>query len=91
MKLAIARQGKGRKVGATCAKPTAKNRKKKACVRLTPVTTLTKAGTGRLVLPFAAKVGGKKLPVGTYRVTASARDAAGNVSAPRTVTFRVVR
>ena len=46
---------------------------------------------GRNQLKLAARVGRRKLGLGRYRITAVAVDAAGNRSAPRRLTFRVVR
>jgi hypothetical protein len=41
-------------------------------------------------VPLSARIGGRRLPAGRYRVTLVARDAAGNRSAPIRMGFTVV-
>jgi hypothetical protein len=49
----------------------------------------TRAGTNRVA--FTGRIGRKALRPGRYRATVTAADRAGNVSAPRTIRFRIVR
>jgi hypothetical protein len=74
-------------------KPTPKLRKKRACVRYVPAGTLTrsKLAAGPHSTPFSGRIGKRALKPGSYRATLMATDAAGNKSAPKTVTFRIVR
>jgi hypothetical protein len=55
------------------------------------VATLTrtiKVGPGRV--PFTGRLGKRRLAAGTYRLTLTARDSAGNVSKPVRLTFTIV-
>ncbi len=81
----------GKRKGKACVKPTRALRRAKSCVRYATVATRTVAGTAAANrLAFNAKAGRKAYAPGRYRITLSARDAAGNVSALRTVSFRVL-
>ncbi|MFN8131978.1 MAG: hypothetical protein U0R70_10575 [Solirubrobacteraceae bacterium] len=81
----------GKRKGRACVKPTRALRRAKTCVRYRTVRTRRAAGTaGANRLAFNAKFGKAKLPAGRYRVTLSAKDAAGNVSALRSATFKVL-
>jgi hypothetical protein len=77
VQLKIEKKSKGRKAGKKCVKETKGNRTKKACTRFTPVDGTFgapgNAGANQVSIP-------KKLSPGTYRLTMTARDAAGNVS-----------
>ena len=89
---AIDKAGSGRKVGKKCVKQTRKNKKKKACKlykRFGAFAVTAKAGANSH--KFSGRIGKKKLGVGTYRVTVTATDAAGNKSKPKTLTIKVVR
>ncbi len=57
------------------------------------VAKLSRAGTRarRNRIAFSGRVGRKTLRPGRYRATVTATDRAGNVSAPRTIRFRIVR
>jgi hypothetical protein len=72
----------GRKASrGRCAKPTRKNRKAGRCTRLVPVATVTRDHPpGATKLRVKKKVGKAKLKRGSYRVTLSAIDPAGNRS-----------
>jgi hypothetical protein len=48
-------------------------------------------GAGGAKVALSGRLGTKPLRPGRYRLTVTARDAAGNASAPATVTFTVVR
>ncbi len=84
---------KGRKRRA-CVKPTKKNatRRNRRCTLYRRAGTLTRqAPAGRSTLAVSGYVGRRKLPAGRYRFVISAKDAAGNLSKPRTLAFRIVR
>ena len=85
VQLKIEKKSKGRKAGKKCVKETKGNRNKKACTRFTPVGGTFgapgNAGANQVSIP-------KKLTPGTYRLTMTARDAAGNVST-KVTTFKV--
>jgi hypothetical protein len=88
--VAIARRDAGRRSGKSCKKPTRKLRRAKACTRLTTIGSLTAAGrSGANTIAFKGKVGKKSLRPGAYLASFVARDAAGNLSAAKTVTFTV--
>ncbi len=83
----------GRRVGGKCAKPTAANGDRKACVRYVSAGQLS---------PFAGKAGSNKvkfqgrlsraksLAAGTYRVVVRARDAAGNAAKKNGPSFTIL-
>jgi hypothetical protein len=54
------------------------------------VTLAADIKAGRSAVPLGPAIGGKQLEPGSYRVTVSVRDAAGNVSKPASRTFRIV-
>jgi streptogramin lyase len=54
--------------------------------------TLTRTGVqGRNVVRFSGRIGRRPLRPGRYRLIATARDGAGNVSRPKRATFRIKR
>jgi hypothetical protein len=76
----------GRKVGKKCVKQTKKNKSKKRCARFKQIKKFNgpgKKGLNKVTLP-----GGKKLKPGTYRLTITARDAAGNETTKK-ISFKV--
>ena len=88
--ITVSQRTAGRKQGTRCVKPTAKLRKAKSCVRLRTIGTLTAAGNaGVNSVSFKNKVGNKTLKPGNYQAVLVARDAAGNLSATKTVKFSV--
>jgi hypothetical protein len=88
----IEQRQKGRKVGRTCQKPSAKNRKKKACTRYVARGTFAQDGAaGANTKKFSGRIGKRKLAPGTYRATLVATDAAGNRSKVTRLAFKVVR
>ena len=91
--IAIARQRPGRRAGSRCVKSTRKNRARKRCTYFVVLGTITRAQTKRGAnrVAFSGRLGKRKLPFGSYRATLAAVDAAGNRSAPRRVSFRLVR
>jgi hypothetical protein len=86
----VQRVKKGRKVRGKCRKQTAANRARKACKRYVKVGTVRTQGVAGLNQVKAPKrVGGRKLAKGRYRLTVTARDSAGNVSATKRIAYRV--
>lgn len=90
VKLRLARRAAGRRVNGRCVRPTASNRRRPHCKRFVAVGRAFAGpgatGANELALP---KPGGRRLRAGTYRLTATARDAGGRrVSA--TTRFTVV-
>ena len=77
----------GRRVGRKCVAPSAKNKSHKRCSRFKPIGAKFKgggkAGPNTVTLP-----NGKKLAPGTYRLTMTATDVAGNKTT-ETTTFKV--
>jgi len=66
-------------------------RKGRKVLRTRKVATLTrtiKVGAGRV--SFTGRLGRRRLAAGTYRLTLTARDSAGNVSKPVSLTFTIV-
>lgn len=88
--IAISRRDAGRRAGKACKKPTRRLRKAKRCTRLTKIGVLTAAGrAGVNAVTFKNRVGRKALKPGAYQASFTARDAAGNASAAKTVRFTV--
>ena len=82
----------GRKVGHACRKQTSANRHRRACKRVLragrfAVTARAGVNTHR----FSGRIGRRSLVPGSYRATLAATDAAGKVSKPKQLTFKVVR
>jgi uncharacterized delta-60 repeat protein len=82
----------GRKVGKRCVKPTRSNRKRSRCTRYVRVRgSFTHQGAaGRNSFKFSGRVRNRKLAVGSYRLVATAEDAADNKSAKKRRNFRIV-
>jgi len=92
VKLVIAQKLAGRRVGKACRKPSRHNRLAKRCTRFVKKGTLTRTGsTGKNSLKFSGRIGHRALKPGSYRVTITATDAAGNVSRSARLSFRIVR
>lgn len=88
----LTRLAAGRRVGASCRRPTAANRGRRACTRRVAAGTFSRrSATGATALRFAGRIRGKGLAVGRHELTLRATDAAGNRSGARTVRLRVVR
>jgi CSLREA domain-containing protein len=83
----------GIRKGSRCVAKTARLRRGRACTRYLPVKgTLTQAGTaGANSVPFDAKLGGKTLRPGAYRLSATPRDPGLNVGKTVITAFRVRR
>lgn len=85
-KITLARVTKGVRI-ARCVKPR-RGRHGKSCKLYTKVGTLT-APLGATSKKFNGKLRGHTLKTGSYRATIVLTDAAGNVSKPKSVAFRV--
>ncbi len=84
--ITLERKLPGRRVGQKCVKQTPKNKVKKRCPRFKPVgkplAGTGNAGANQVTLP--------KLGPGTYRLTITARDAAGNETVKQ-ITFKIAK
>jgi hypothetical protein len=92
LRLGIEKSAKGKRVRATCQKPTKRLQKKKNCTRYIPQARINKkvaAGNGRLKL--TTRVGKHRLRPGIYRLRAVLTDGKGNHSPVRNVKFVVKR
>jgi hypothetical protein len=89
----VERSAPGRKVGRRCVKPSRRNRSRPRCTRYVRLRgSFTHRGqAGRNSFKFTGRLAGRKLRPGRYRLVAVARDAAGNASAAKRVSFRIVR
>lgn len=89
MRVAVARLAPGRRRAGRCVAPAAAPRAGRPCTRLIalPVVVTARAAAGRVSIPLR-RLGLRR---GTYRVTITAVDAAGNTSPPARMTLRVVR
>ncbi|HET9198837.1 MAG TPA: Ig-like domain-containing protein [Solirubrobacterales bacterium] len=91
--VAFQRAQPGRRVGRKCAKPTAANRDRKACVRYVSAGELPAfaANPGANRVKFQGSLSRRKsLAPGTYRVVVRARDAAGNAAAKNGPSFTIL-
>jgi hypothetical protein len=67
-------------------------KKGRRCILGTQKGRLTRnAPAGASTLAFSGRVGKRALKPGSYEIRAVARDAAGNVSKPKAVSFKIVR
>jgi hypothetical protein len=89
VKLQLEKKIKGRRVGGKCVKQTKANKTKKACPLFKKIGAKFngpgKQGNNQVTLP-----NGKKLKPGTYRLTLTATDVAGNTTT-KTTTFKVAK
>lgn len=89
---AVEQKQPGRMVGRTCRKPTRKIAHKKACARFVRRGAFAQDSTaGANRRKWSGKLGKRALKPGSYRVTLTAKDAAGNVSKIKRLKFRVIR
>jgi hypothetical protein len=90
--ISIKRALPGRRVGKRCVKPGAHNRHRRSCTRFVATGTLHRGEqAGNDSVKFSGRIGRRALKRGRYRATITATDAAGNVSKPSSVAFRIVR
>ncbi len=90
--IAFERSEPGRRKGRRCVKPTSRNRKARRCKRWVKRGAIERsAAAGPVSIPFSGRIGKKALRPGSYRALVTARDAAGNRSQQRTVSFKIVR
>lgn len=90
--LAFTRKLTGRSVTGRCLAPTRTNRRNHTCVRRVRVATLSFAGhSGINRFAFSGRVPhAKALNAGRYTLVITATNAAGQRSAPRSVSFTIV-
>jgi Tol biopolymer transport system component len=69
-------------------RPARKHGKRRNVTRAGTLTRTIKAGRGRVTL--TGRLGKRRMPAGSYRLTVTARDAAGNVSKPVRLAFVIV-
>jgi len=91
--LTIERSASGRRQGAACRAPSKANRTGRACVRYVRSGALRRAGrAGANAVAFSGRIGKRALARGSYGLSVTARDAAGNASArPAQSRFTVAR
>lgn len=92
--LTVLRARSGVRVGSRCAarRPASAKGKPRRCTRYVRVGGLSHADiAGRNRFRFTGRVAGRPLPVGSFRLSAVARNAAGLASRTRLVSFRIVR
>src|SRR5205085_8064005 len=86
--IAIAQKLTGHRKGHVCVK----SGKGKRCTLFVTAESLTRSSaSGANSLKFSGRIGRRALKPGTYKATIVAVDAAGQRSAPRSVTFRIVK
>ncbi len=92
VRLTISARRSGRRVGSSCRTLTPANRRRPPCVRYQRIAgSYTDAGTrGTNYVRFSGRVGGRRLKVGAYRLSATPRTATGP-GTTRHRLFRVIR
>jgi len=89
---AIERARPGRRIKGRCVKPTRANARRPKCTRFAVAGRFAVAArAGANAKKFSGRIGRRALKPGRYRATLIATDAAGNGSAPKRLSFRVVR
>jgi hypothetical protein len=92
VRVAFERKATGRRVGGRCLAATTARRKRPSCMRYVSVGSISASGVaGYNSVKFSGRIRGHALAPGSYRAMLSATDSAGQRSAVRTVTLRVVR
>jgi CSLREA domain-containing protein len=82
----------GRRKGKRCVAPTKKLRHAKHCTRTITLGSFTRsASAGASSLPFNGRVNGRKLKPGSYTLTVSPTDLAGNHGLRASIGFRIVK
>jgi hypothetical protein len=88
VRLSFAELLTGRMAGSRCKKPARANNRKRHCVRMITVRSLSVRGQGGTnFIPLA----GGTLRIGSYRLTATPTSASGGTGTARTTTFRIVK
>lgn len=89
--LSFDKKGPGRRTGKKCVAPTKANAKRPRCTRaLSAGTETLSVNASSNSIPFNGRIGGKMLKPGTYTMTITATNAAGQTSAPQSLTFTIV-
>ena len=92
VKLAFIRRTTGRRVGRTCRPTTDANGTRSRCTRtILQGTRILKAKAGANAITFAGRLPGRVLTPGAFVVRATATDASGARSTPRTFRFAIRR
>lgn len=93
VRFTVERAAQGRKKNGKCRKPTAGNRNAPRCTRYLKLRGsfghAGKQGVNRR--KFTGRLRGKKLRAGSYRLVATAIDAAGKPGKPKRARFRIIR
>lgn len=91
VKLSFEKKGPGRRAGKKCVGSTKANAERPRCTRtLSAGTETLSANAGPNSIPFNGRVSGKVLKPGTYTVTITATNAAGQTSTPQSLAFTIV-
>jgi hypothetical protein len=80
--------------GRVCRRQSRANGKRsnRRCTILRSVGSFSRAAAaGTNGVAFSGRIGRRRLSPGSYRLTITAKDAAGNVSKPKSIRFRIVR
>ncbi len=92
VRIVISQRRPGRRKGIRCVAPRKTLRKKAKCTMILRKGTLVRVShQGTNSVAFSGRIGSKALTLGTYSATITATDAAKNTSAPKTISFTIVR
>ena len=91
--LTFAQRVGGRKLSGSCVAQTKSNRSRRLCIRtLTQGLLLFTGHSGTDRVSFQGRISHtKELPPGSYTLTIAARNAAGQRSAPKRLSFTIVK
>jgi len=92
VKIVVAHRLAGRRQGRRCVAPTRNLRRAKGCTRILVRGRLTRRSRrGANRLPFSGRIRRRALSAGRYSATITATDATKTVSAPRVISFTIIK
>ena len=90
--LTVTQRRPGRRKGKRCVAPTRKLRHAKHCPRTARLGSFTRSeNAGAAIVSFNGRLRGSALRPGSYRLTLSPTDLAGNHGSPHSVKFTIVK
>ena len=92
VRFTITQKRPGRRMGKRCVAPTRKLRHAKRCARTLTLGSFTRSEpAGAASVRFSGRLGGRKLGPGSYTLTLSPTDLAGNRGVPKSIKFKIVK
>jgi hypothetical protein len=92
VKFAVTQKRPGRRKGKRCVAPTRKLRHAKHCTRIVTLGSFTRSeNAGLVAASFSGRLGGRALKPGSYTLTVSPTDLAGNHGVSKSIKFTIVK